>query len=159
VYSALLIEFTLNFNNVTAVLGGPHSGELHLPGQLLPLLIGVFGLVRICYLVLESWRSGDDVEPSLATNQKLRLEARMLHAKDLALAFSPAMRKEENVRKEHEPDEADELERRRGRVVRYLVSWLPWLSLLEGFRDEPVMGMGKEKKWSEYSGVPQEGED
>jgi hypothetical protein len=158
VYSALLIEFTLNFNNVTAVLGGPHSSELHLPGQLLPLLIGAFGFVRICYLVLESWRSGNDVEPSLATNQRTRLEARTLHTKDLPLAFSPAMKREERVRKEHEPDEVDELERRRGRAARYLVSWLPWLSLLEGFRDEPVMDMGKEKRWSEYSGVPQERE-
>ncbi|PMD61024.1 uncharacterized protein K444DRAFT_560486 [Hyaloscypha bicolor E] len=158
VYSALLIEFTLNFNNVTAVLGGPHSSELHLPGQLLPLLIGAFGFVRICYLVLESWRSGNDVEPSLATNQRMRLEARTLHTKDLPLAFSPAMKREERVRKEHEPDEVDELERRRGRAARYLVSWLPWLSLLEGFRDEPVMGIGKEKRWSEYSGVPQERE-
>jgi hypothetical protein len=57
-----------------------------------------------------------------------------------------------------DPDEVDVLEKGRGRPVRYLVSWLPWLSLLSWFRDEREAGMGKEKRWSEYSGVPQERE-
>jgi hypothetical protein len=141
VYSILLIEFTLNFNNVTAVLGGPHNNELHLPGQILPLLIGAFGFVRICYLVLENWRSPSDVEPSLATRPMTVQEARTLHAKDLTLAFSPAMKREETMRGERDYGEVDELERGRRTPVRYLVTWLPWLSLLDYFRDDPVIEM------------------
>ncbi|KAE9379835.1 hypothetical protein N431DRAFT_476914 [Stipitochalara longipes BDJ] len=159
VYSVLLIEFTLNFNNVTAVLGGPNSNELHLPGQMLPLLIGAFGFVRICFLVFSDWRSPGDVEPSLSNDEKtrMRLEARTMHAKDLPLAFSPAMRREETMRRERDPGEVDGFERGRGWMARYLVSWLPWLSLLGYFRDEEVRG--SEKRWSGYSGALQEREE
>jgi hypothetical protein len=47
---------------------------------------------------------------------------------------------------EYEPDEVDELERTRERALRYLVSWLPWFSLLGYFYDKPVMEMRKDKK-------------
>jgi hypothetical protein len=152
----VLIEFSLNFNNVKHVLGGPHGNELHLPGQILPLLIGLFGFVRICYLILETWRSpGGDVEPSLARAARTIHEARTMHAKYLPLAFSPAMMRH-STSPSHDPNEIDELGRGRGRTGRYLIAWLPWLSLLRYFQDEPVVG--KEKRWSEYSGVPQERE-
>jgi hypothetical protein len=50
---------------------------------------------------------------------------------------------------ERDPDEVDELERGRRWSVRYLVAWMPWLSLIKGFQDAEVRE--KEKRWSEQS--------
>jgi hypothetical protein len=130
----MLVEFSLNFNHVSKVLGGPHDNELHLPAQLLPLLIGAFGFLRTCYLLFEHFRSPAEFEPSLAALSPVQ-EARTLHMRDLPLAFSPAMARHSTTTS-HDPDEMDELERRRGFGVRYIVAWLPWLSLLKHFQDE-----------------------
>jgi hypothetical protein len=124
-----LIEFSLNFNNVTAVLGGLKNNELHLPGQLLPLLIGAFGFVRTSYFVLESWHSPGDIQPPLSEPSPPHA-ASIMHARDLPLAFSPAMARRTTTIS-HDPDEIDELERGRRCPVRYLVAWIPWLSLIK----------------------------
>ncbi|KAF6808550.1 hypothetical protein CPLU01_15657 [Colletotrichum plurivorum] len=134
IYSMLLVEFSLNFNHVSAVLGGPNENELHLPAQLLPLLIGTFGFVRTCYLLFESWRSPEDIDPSLSA-PPTPLTSRTMHPRDMLLLFSPAMARRSTV--SHDPEEIDETAKRRGRSVRYLVAWLPWLSLLESFQDHP----------------------
>ena len=52
VFSAVTVELTLNFNHVVGVLGGV---GLMGPGQLLPLFIGSFGFVRICWLLLKEY--------------------------------------------------------------------------------------------------------
>ena len=148
IFSIFLVEFTLNFNHVAAVLGGPHDNELHLPAQLLPLLIGAFGFVRTCYLLLESWRSPEDIDPSVSA-PTTPLPARTMHpGRDILLAFSPAMARASTTTS-HDPNEIDELERQRSRFGRYLVAWLPWLSLLPYFRKEPHQD--KEKRLSDAS--------
>lgn len=139
----LLVEFSLNFNHVSAVLGGPNENELHLPAQLLPLLIGAFGFVRTCYLLFESWRSPEDIDPSLSA-PPTPLPARTMHPRDVLLLFSPAMARRSTF--SHDPEEIDETAKRRGRSVRYLVAWLPWLSLLESFQERPRLD--KEKRVS-----------
>ncbi|KAF9873161.1 hypothetical protein CkaCkLH20_09324 [Colletotrichum karsti] len=136
IYSMLLVEFTLNFNHVNAVLGGPHNNELHLPAQLLPLLIGSFGFVRTCYLLFESWRSPEDIDPSLSA-PPTPVAARTMHTRDVLLLFSPAMARRPTTF--HDPDEIDKTAKQRGWPVRYLVAWLPWLSLLGFFQERPAL--------------------
>jgi hypothetical protein len=135
VWSMLLVEMTLNYNHVSAVLGGPTDNELHLPAQLLPLLIGAFGFVRILYKLLEDRRGRGDVDPSLAHDPAppSPKAARTMHLDKAFAAFSPAMAKRAPTAP-HDPAEVDPLERRRSRALRYLVAWLPWLSLLQHFQ-------------------------
>ncbi|KAL5322090.1 hypothetical protein ACEPPN_010059 [Leptodophora sp. 'Broadleaf-Isolate-01'] len=156
IYSALLIEFSLNFNNATAVLRGRDNGnELHLPAQLLPLLIGTFGLVRVLYLVVRSKRSPEDTEPSLLDTYSPK-RSRTLKVRNLLLAFSPAMSRDSTITK-YDPDEVDELERGRPWHVRYLVAWLPWLSILKYFKDNPKVMKGERLSYRSYqSGLSQE---
>jgi hypothetical protein len=154
VYSVFLVEFSLNFNNVTAVLGGPEDNEFHLPAQLLPFMIGIFGFVRTCYLLFESWRSPGDTEPSVSEPTP-PLPARTMHIRDIPLAFSPAMARNSTI-SSHDPNEVDDIERGRRWPVRYLVSWLPWLSVLKYFRDEPVIN--RYDKMNYHSGFSQANE-
>jgi len=141
IFSAMLVEFSLNFNHVTAVLGGPNDNELHLPAQLLPLLIGAFGFLRICWLTFEEWRSPGDRDPSVTRSTDSPCKSRTMHVGLGLLAFSPALARDSPTKsEEHDENELDDLERNRSRPVRYLVSWLPWLSLLKHVDDD---GRGK----------------
>jgi hypothetical protein len=138
IYSMLLIEFSLNFNHVSAVLGGPNDNEIHLPGQLLPLMIGGFGFVRICWILFEEWRAPGNTDPSVAdANGDQPKRARTLHMSNALHMFSPSMDRTLVPKPQHSGDELDELERYQSPKTRYLVAYLPWLSLLECFRNEP----------------------
>lgn len=140
IWSILLVEFSLNFNHVGAVLGGPNDNELHLPSQILPLMVGLFGFVRTTYLAFEGWRAGDgDIEPSEAGPTEHRQSRTMKFGMDIFQAFSASMAKDVE-HKEHRPDEMDDLESRSSRKARYLVAVLPWLSLLEYCTDKPQIG-------------------
>jgi hypothetical protein len=143
IFSALLVEFSLNFNHLNAVLGGPNDNELHLPAQLLPLLVGAFGFLRICWLTFEEWRSPGDRDPSVSQSSNEPRESRTMHLGLGLLAFSPAMSRDARAEAEHEDDELDEFEKKRSRAVRYLVSWLPWLSLLRHMRNEDTNTRGE----------------
>jgi hypothetical protein len=134
IFSMLLVECTLNFNHVDAVLGGPFDNELHLPAQLLPLLIGAFGFTRTSYLMFENFRSPGELEPSIIDPSPPQPARTMHFGPDVLQAFSPGM-KRKRTSKEHSPDEIDELEGHRPWPIRYLVAWLPWLSLLKYFQD------------------------
>lgn len=139
VWSVLLIEFSLNFNHVGAVLGGPNDNELHLPSQILPLMIGLFGFIRTCYVAFKEWRAVDEDDEESSNRLEHRRSRPMKFGIDMLQAFSPAMAADEE-RKEHDPNEMDELEKKRSRIVRYIVAVLPWLSLLEYFHDKPQIG-------------------
>ncbi|TDZ61196.1 hypothetical protein CTRI78_v004466 [Colletotrichum trifolii] len=130
IYSVLLVEFTLRFNQVNLVLGGPDDNELHLTAQLLPLVVGLFGFVRTTYLLLETLRSPDDILPSLGAPARGN-SARTLRPRNLLLVFSPAMARERKRERESHLPRDSAVARHRGAFVRYLVAWLPWLSLLE----------------------------
>jgi hypothetical protein len=139
IFSGLLVEFTLTFNHITAVLGGPHDNELHLPSELLPLLMGAFGFVRICWLKFEDWRSPGDTDPSLAKSDDLPHRSRTLRfGKRMLQVFSASLAKDEARKAEHDANEVDELEKNKSRISRYLVAWLPWLSLLKHWRNETL---------------------
>jgi hypothetical protein len=137
IFSAITVEFSLNFNHVTAVLGGPLDNELHLPSELLPLLIGAFGFVRISWIKFEEWRSPGDREPSVVTSAELPRRSRTLRFGVAMLQiFSASLARDAARKAEHDAAELDELEKNRSRTSRYLVAWLPWLSLLKYWRNE-----------------------
>ena len=48
VYSLLTVEFALNYNHVAGVLAGQGTAS---PGQLLPLLVGLFSLIRLLWIM------------------------------------------------------------------------------------------------------------
>jgi hypothetical protein len=50
--------------------------------------------------------------------------------------FSASMARDAARKAEHDAAELDELEKDRSRTSRYLVAWLPWLSLLKHWRNE-----------------------
>jgi hypothetical protein len=147
IYSALLVEFSLNFNHITGVLGGPNDNELHLPAQLLPLLLGAFGFVRICWLKFEDWRSPDDHDPSVVTPEaQIHRRSKTLPMGLGALKmFSREMARTRTEKEVHKDDEIDMLEDGMRRRFRYLVAWLPWLSLLDSFRADRVNTHDHEK--------------
>jgi len=151
IFSIVLVETTLNFNHVTAVLGGPHDNELHLPAQLLPLIIGAFGFVRTVYLTIQEQRSPGNLDPSLseppAPHQSRTMRFRPA---SILQAFSPGMARD-SVHTERDPDEMDALEQSRSAGLRYVVAWLPWLSLLRAFRNERDGPSERTKRFSEGS--------
>ena len=48
IFTVLCVEFTLNFNHVAGVLARQGNA---VPGQLLPLLVGLFSLVRLLWII------------------------------------------------------------------------------------------------------------
>jgi hypothetical protein len=143
-FSVLMVEMTLFYNHATAVLGGPDDNELHLPSELLPLLIGAFGFLRTCWLKFEEWRSPSNPDPSMAEDppEHARRSRTMRVGVRWFEAFSERLAVDAEKRAEHEAAELDELERGRSRPERYLVAWLPWLSLLKRWRNDTHCGEG-----------------
>jgi hypothetical protein len=145
-FSVLLVEVTLSYNHVSAVLGGPDDNELHLPSELLPLLIGAFGFLRTCWLKFEEWRSPSNPDPSVAFEDAVAAphRSRTMHfGVRMLQAFSESLAVDAARKEEHEAAELDELERDRSRVSRYLVAYLPWLSLLRPWRNDAERAAGK----------------
>src|ERR1700760_12031 len=70
IYSIFLVEFSLNFNHVQGVLGGPNDNELHLPAQLLPLLIGACSFMRILWLSYSEMRQPGDEDASVVQDHE-----------------------------------------------------------------------------------------
>lgn len=59
IFLMLVVELTLNENYARGVLGGnqaTNNGDILIPGQLLPILIGAFSFLRILYI---AWNYGE----------------------------------------------------------------------------------------------------
>ena len=69
-------------------------------------------------------------------------------------AFSESLAADAGRRAEHEAAELDELERGRPRPERYLVAWLPWLSLLGRWRNDTEHEAEKSLLVAKAKGVP-----
>jgi hypothetical protein len=148
-YSMILVETTLNFNHVQGVLGGPKDNELHLPAQLLPLLIGVASFARILWLTFTAFREPGDEVPSLAVEDgRINRSRSVRMGASLMLLFSPAMSVDAPKEAVHEDDEIDPEEAGRSRATRYFVSMYPWFSLLSRFGARPDDGSYVEKRLS-----------
>jgi len=157
IFSAMLAEFTLNFNHIQAVLGGPNDNELHLPAQLLPLLIGAFSFLRILWLTVTAYREPGDANPSIVDEDHMVHKARTLRmGLSYLQLFSPALAVDARKEAPYHPDTMDPLQKRRSTVVRYFIGVMPWFSLLKVFRnqdDDNEADVGK-KRLGQYTNIP-----
>lgn len=124
----ITVEFTLNYNHVQSVLGW--HGHIFFPSQIIPLLIGAFSFVRIVFIRFAQWRSGDDTEPSLARDPTMPARASTM-PKGLGWlkVFTASRRRGPTPADAHEDSDIDPCMEDRTNWQRYLVAWLPWLSL------------------------------
>jgi hypothetical protein len=124
-----MCETTLNYNHVQSVLG--RNGRIFFPSQLLPMIIGLCGLVRILYICFERWRSPDDIKPSLADRPVTPTRAATVpRAKSWLRAFAPRSNASNTAPVTREAFEGSDLDVDMiGQPAwwRYLVAWLPWL--------------------------------
>ncbi|KAF6815161.1 hypothetical protein CMUS01_12489 [Colletotrichum musicola] len=137
IFSALMVEFTLNFNNVNLVLGGTDDTSLSLPSQLLPFLVGLFGFTRTLYsLVQEKWFRKPDRGGVISAVPESREDDGDAHD-GRRFRTGPSVRRN-----------ASDLDRRqagRSWILRYLVAWLPWLSLLQHYDEQlEIQGISRE---------------
>lgn len=109
-----MVEMTLVWNHAVQVLSGNQT--IATPGQLLPLLIGALGLLRIVYFIFKDkiWGAGEQEEE---THDHGGGEDRT---------------DTENVKD-------------RNRLLRYLVAWLPWLSDTPLWLGYGEVGAGRHK--------------
>lgn len=145
VWSMILVECTLNYNHVKEVLGP--GNRIFFPSQLIPLIIGTFSFVRLIYKVLKKARGQDD-EPALPANPHFSNPRQDVPgAKRFFKVFAPPTNSL-NPRPQLlediplEDTDIDILVQDEPIRLRYLITWLPWLSLLpwwasEGPRQDP----------------------
>jgi hypothetical protein len=137
IFTILVVECTLHHNHVHAVVGGPNDNELHLPSQLITLMIGAFGLVRVCYLKLKDWRTLGDRDPSIVETPQTSYPTWKPEMRwSILKIFSPSYAENSHTTAdgdkddENDENEIDDLMKGRAQFMRYSISWLPWLALL-----------------------------
>ncbi|OAL20685.1 hypothetical protein AYO22_08694 [Fonsecaea multimorphosa] len=139
VWSMILVECTLNFNHVKEVLGP--GGRIFFPDQLIPMIIGTFSFLRLGYKVLEKWRDPDD-DPSLPTELKpSKTQQDFPGPKRIFKLFAPPTssahpRPQAPEDMPPEDTDIDQIVQDEPIRLRYLVTWLPWLSLLHWWTDD-----------------------
>ncbi|KAK5953862.1 hypothetical protein OHC33_005132 [Knufia fluminis] len=130
VFSMITVEFSLNYNHVVSVLGP--QGRIYFPSQLIPMIIGAFTLTRILYKKLEKLRGGDDVEPTVVREATVEGPPQeMPSRRNIFKLFAPPT-SHVQPRSKYVPEDEDIDPKMDGKSawIRYLVVYLPWLSLL-----------------------------
>ncbi|KAH7303964.1 hypothetical protein B0I35DRAFT_517099 [Stachybotrys elegans] len=128
VFSAVMVEITLNFNHIDGVLGGPQN-NLSSPGQLLPLLVGAVGFASTGYQLVQDKLFNREKRSKIFRRRR----------------FGPrTLRSTTNLDRQQE---------KRSVFVRYLVGWLPWLSLLQHF-DEELLAEGISRQGTGFDSEP-----
>jgi len=135
IFCAVMIELTLNENHMLLTLS--KWGNIAFPAQLVPLLVGVLSFARVLWLMLMDW--ADEEAPSgeepghpethphrTAYVKTLRGGLRLLPPWTKA-AKKPrrAVAEPENMKDRHKPIH-----------YRFLVGYLPWLSVFPFWRRE-----------------------
>ena len=125
-----MVEMTLIWNHVTQVLGP--NGNISYPAQLLPMLIGVLGFLRVCWLLFKRWwyPEEDNCDENEAAPEKQDGSSRAppdTSQVGLGLLTSPTAYSPSPTAVNGQ-DYYNGNERRRSLVKRYLVAYLPWLS-------------------------------
>ncbi|KAH8883558.1 hypothetical protein GQ53DRAFT_811347 [Thozetella sp. PMI_491] len=146
IFSAVMVECTLNFNHVTSVLGGSHGSPLQLPGQLLPMLLGTFSFVTICYKLFQEKVGEPKVEgahpydsltpftPTTPSTPAPNMPGPSEQRRHPGFDSLEMIEQEPPTPGHLEPSRHDTLdpkERGRSRPVRYLVAWLPWIGMVQ----------------------------
>jgi len=111
----LMVEFTLNYNHVEGVLA---SAGITNPGQLLPLLIGLLSLVRICWVLYK--------EQVIERREK---GAKSYGPVELG-AFSRRSTAESTGEGSSRTPDAQ-----KPWWYRFVLLWLPWLGTFESYRN------------------------
>ena len=120
-----MVEFTLNFNHIAGVLGGRDGNALSNPGQLLPFLVGLFGFVATLYALVAERLFPKTIEES---EEALRgVVTEIVGGPTQIGGGNEALGKS-----------LDQQQAERSFFIRYLVAWMPWLSLLQRFDEELV---------------------
>jgi hypothetical protein len=130
IFSAVTVEVTLNFNHVNGVLGGKHDGgQLQLPSQLLPFLIGLFSFLRTIYFLA---KQGFETREKNAVKEKdERNEVEESQVIVSPMHFSPSKLEFGFNEGPQDLPRADSYHIvARSLLVRLLVGWLPWLGLV-----------------------------
>jgi len=133
-WSAVTVEVTLNFNHVRGVLGAtPNDGNLHLPSQLLPFLVGLFSFLRTLYILIKEKLGRSRQRRKLHAahgDTKKTDEVASLTEETAAVIVVP----EDQLPPKDEPTPLPRADSyriiARSLPVRYLVGWLPWLGLV-----------------------------
>lgn len=106
IFTVFTVEFTLNFNHVAGVLAGQGNA---VPGQLLPLLVGLFSLVRIFWIMYKE---------------------RMIERTTKTPPESPALLQSSGSRRTRR-----EVSRQpKSILIGLITAWLPWLNCFETWR-------------------------
>lgn len=128
------VECILNFNHVTEVLGP--GGRIYFPSQLIPMIIGAFTFCRLIYL-----KSMKIIYPTSEPTVVEQIPVRGTvppHpkgkevVKDVGKLFSPPSGSSQRAVRFTPPEDQDIDPRMQNEHawVRYIVAYLPWLSLL-----------------------------
>jgi hypothetical protein len=132
VFCAVLIELTLNENHMLRTLA--KWGDIAFPAQLLPLLVGVLSFARVLWFMLLDWvDTGDEAviaDPAhphrSAAAKSLRGRLRLLPSWNDAKQRRPVAGTKPN----------DGEDRHKPIHYRWVVGYLPWLSVFPFWRRE-----------------------
>lgn len=155
-FSAVMVECTLNFNSIGGVLGGMgRKNTLALPGQLLPFLIGLLGFVHLIYTIfIEKYVNAQPPEVSALTAAvEASLQPAVVGAKGGSGGANEVPVGLEGMSAPETSDaQSDRGSRiRRSWAIRYLVGWLPWLSLLHNY-DKELEEQGISRQGTDLAG-------
>ena len=138
IFAVITVELTLNWNKVNDVIGT--GNNVAYPSQLLPLLIGVFGLVRILFLLFWAYYEPEDREQgetatappedaqgNLSVGNEQRAGPQGLGSRSRKRTASPSPYSPGTTILGHDQNH-NPVAVRRSLFHRYMVAWLPWLS-------------------------------
>jgi hypothetical protein len=132
----------IKWNHVIHVLGP--NGNIFNPAELIPMLIGVLSLVRICWLIFKQWRDEDrgccDENQTGGKVDGASGAPDTLNADLGVTPSSPAGADVTDAACDGRYCDASTLAKR-SIVIRYTIAYLPWLSQFEfwktGHRHRP----------------------
>jgi hypothetical protein len=140
IFASIMVEMTIIWNKARAVIAS--SNQVAYPAQLLPMLIGAFGLLRILFLLFWSIYEPEDTEQgetatappedaqgNISAGNKMRAANQGLGIKSEEVTVSPTPYPPGpgTAIMGHDQDH-NRVPIRRSLFHRYMVAWLPWLS-------------------------------
>lgn len=138
VFCAVLIEMTLNENHMLQTVA--KFGHIAFPAQLIPLLIGVLSFARVLWLIFLEWVDSEDAEA--AANEEQGHPVVHPHRSEYAnsvrgvLRLLPPWSNTKRDRPAVATKPEDRKDRHKPIHYRWLVGYLPWLSIFPFWRHE-----------------------